>query len=510
MIESMYSGVAGLKVHKNRMDVIGNDVANVNTIGYKHSDVTFKEAFVNTLRYPEQGMPGRQKGIGVQTSQITRDFTGGALMETGKAANVAISGNGFFVVSSESPQAQFLDGQTPMQIITAGTAGTYDIDIDINGSTHSLAIDLKATDTPQDVADKLNQQISATLQGDGFAEPGAGWITGGGGTTVTASLNGAAPIAIDASNQPLADGDDAATMVTHLNAELLAVNPLAAADIEFAEVDGEIQLRPINPDNVDTLQIQDSTFAQDLGLTSGSNILAANIDDQVGFELNLGMMRLAPKVADFDFESLSIADGTSNPGAMTLLGYDSTGASTTAFGEGKISLTRAGDFVLDTDGTNTYLITSDGHRLQGVMGDPPAAFDANTIEEDLNLRKGLASSQRVTAYSVSLDGSLRRAVDGGSMELIGKVALANPDNPSGLRATGNNLYEPTEAASLRQYSDAGSKGSGQVFQGYLENSNTDLAREFTDMIVTQRGVQANSKTITSSDEMLQELIRLKR
>ena len=96
------------------------------------------------------------------------------------------------------------------------------------------------------------------------------------------------------------------------------------------------------------------------------------------------------------------------------------------------------------------------------------------------------------------------------MELIGKIALANPNNPTGLRAVGNNLYEPTDAAAVRQYSNAGSDGNGNIFQGYLENSNVDLAREFTDMIVTQRGFQANSKTISTSDEMLQELIRLKR
>jgi len=93
---------------------------------------------------------------------------------------------------------------------------------------------------------------------------------------------------------------------------------------------------------------------------------------------------------------------------------------------------------------------------------------------------------------------------------MGRVALASFDNPGGLQAIGSNLYEETAAASLRAFTNPGENGLGQVFQGYLENSNVDLAREFTDMIITQRGFQANSRTISTSDDMLQELLTLKR
>lgn len=513
MIGSMYSGVAGLQVHKNRMDVIGNDIANVNTIGYKHSDVTFKEAFVTTLRNPLPGTPGMQTGLGVQVAQITRDFTGGALMETGKSANLAVSGNGFFVVSSQSPQAQLLNGQNALQDITPGTAGRYDIDIDINGTLHTVSVDLRAGETPEEVVAKLNQQISGTFQGSGFAEPATGWVTAGGATTVNLALNGAGFITIDANGAgTLADGDDAATMVGHLNTDLANVAPAVAAEIEFVEVGGEIQLRPINPANVQSIEMQTTTFTEELGFTASTPpgiIRAENINDRVEFDLNLGTVRLAPKVGDFDFQSLSIADGAA-AGAMGVLGFAAAGASTTAFGNEVTYLTRAGDFVMDTDGSSTYLITSEGRRLQGVMGDPPAAFDGNTIVEDINLRKGLDNTQQVSAYSIGMDGAIRRSVDGGPMELIGRVALANPDNPTGLKAVGSNLYEPTEAASIRQFSNPGTGGLGQIFQGYVENSNVDLAREFTEMILTQRGFQANSKTISTSDDMLQELIHLKR
>ena len=236
MLPSMYSGVSGLLTHQQRMNVIGNDVANVNTVGYKQSDVTFKEAYVNTLRAATPGTPGQQVGLGVQVGQIMKDFSGGALMQTGIASNFAISGEGFYVVSDPNSAQQFY--------------------------------------------------------------------------------------------------------------------------------------------------------------------------------------------------------------------------------------TRAGDFVLDVNqATNeTYLITSEGKRLQGVMGGPPAP--------DLN---GLTSADLVditlpantTSYSVGMDGTLYVSVDGAPEEALGRIALATFNNPSGLLAVGSNLYRGTEAASLRDFSNPGENGLGQVFQGYL-------------------------------------------
>jgi len=275
----MYSGVSGLLTHQQRMNVIGNDIANVNTVGYKQSDVTFKEAFVNTLRSPTPGTPGQQVGLGSQVGHIARDFSGGPLMQTGLASNFAISGDGFYVVSDPIGNQQFFS--------------------------------------------------------------------------------------------------------------------------------------------------------------------------------------------------------------------------------------RAGDFVLDVDpATNeTYLITSEGKRLQGVMGGPPAP-DLNGL--GLGDMQDIVLPPDTTDYSVGFDGILYVSVAGAPAEAMGRVALASFDNPGGLQAIGSNLYEETAAASLRAFTNPGENGLGQVFQGYLENSNVDLAREFTDMIITQRGFQANSRTISTSDDMLQELLTLKR
>ncbi len=274
MISAMDSGILGMMAHQQRMDVIGHDIANVNTVGYKHSNVSFQEAFVRTLKSPMGGIQGMQSGMGVQLGQISRSFTPGSFSQSGEPTHMAILGSGFFVV------------------------------------------------------------------GDGY-------------------------------------------------------------------------------------------------------------------------------------------------------------------------LTRAGDFLAEASDGDMFLISPNGMRLQGVMGEGavPANLDGLV---DINLRDGLAPDQAMTSFSVGMDGGIRRSVDGGAPEIVGRIALAAVDNPTGLEAVGENMYRQTEAAMVRGLGSPGEEGIGQIYQGYLENSNVDLAREFTDMIKTQRGFQANSRTISTADDMLQEALMLKR
>ncbi len=288
MLQSMFSGISGLRTHQRQMDVIGNDVANVNTPGYKQSSVTFKEAYVRTLKAPAPGTPGQQVGLGVRLGGIVKNFSGGILMETGQSSNLGVSGEGFFVV----------------------------------------------------------------------AEP-----TGAAGATRYFS--------------------------------------------------------------------------------------------------------------------------------------------------------RAGDFLQDVTGGQSYLINPDGKRLQGAMNtgaiwdaaNEAADWSAVSDESDL---EDIYLPPDTTSYTIGLDGKIYASVSGGTPAVYGQVALASFDNNTGLEAVGKNLFKKTPAANLRTFADAGTTGLGEVFQGYVENSNVDLAQEFTEMIITQRGFQANSRSITTSDEMLVELLQLKR
>jgi flagellar hook protein FlgE len=174
---------------------------------------------------------------------------------------------------------------------------------------------------------------------------------------------------------------------------------------------------------------------------------------------------------------------------------------------GTVTFTRSGDFVHDYDEATgeTYLITSDGYRLQGIMDANPDA--TGLTPADLT---DIILPENTTSYSIALDGTVRASVLGGTPTVIGMVPLTRFANNYGLENVGNNMFRETDAAGIQAMSNPGTQGTGQVFQGYLENSNVDLSQEFTEMIVTQRGFQANSRSITTADEMLQEVLALKR
>lgn len=104
MLSSMWSGVTGLRSHQTYLDVIGNDIANVNTVGYKQNNVAFQDAFYQSLSKPTEGTSGKQVGIGVSVGKLSTDFNMGSMQETGVTSHLAISGDGFFVLKDDSGQ----------------------------------------------------------------------------------------------------------------------------------------------------------------------------------------------------------------------------------------------------------------------------------------------------------------------------------------------------------------------------------------------------------------------
>jgi flagellar hook protein FlgE len=127
MIGSMWSGVTGLRAHQTKLDVIGNDIANVNTVGFKQSEVRFQDAFYQSITSPGDGTAGKQVGLGVSVGKISKDFSGGLLQTTGVASHMALEGDGFFVLKDA-------DGLRPSYT----RAGNFDFDYDSAGGTVSL------------------------------------------------------------------------------------------------------------------------------------------------------------------------------------------------------------------------------------------------------------------------------------------------------------------------------------------------------------------------------------
>jgi flagellar hook protein FlgE len=200
--------------------------------------------------------------------------------------------------------------------------------------------------------------------------------------------------------------------------------------------------------------------------------------------------------------------GVSSNLAITGNGFFVMAAPGAAAGTTDVKYTRAGDFVMDpnlvaNDGSN-YMMNSSGNYLQGLAGVTDATGLGLADMAPVLLPAGTVS------YSVSSDGILRYTDSAGVENTWGMIPLALVANNTGMQAEGDNLYAYTSAAGAQSLGNPNNPGVGQLYQGYLEGSNVELASEFTEMIVTERGYQANSRTITTSDEMLQELLSLKR
>ncbi|WP_067473303.1 flagellar hook-basal body complex protein [Actinomadura hibisca] len=164
--------------------------------------------------------------------------------------------------------------------------------------------------------------------------------------------------------------------------------------------------------------------------------------------------------------------------------------------------TRAGSFSFDAAGV---LVSPDGNPVRG-WNTTSGAIDDTAPLEDVHLPAGVT----LQSYSISQDGSLIGVYPDGTKQAFGRVALANFTNPGGLEKVGNSLYRTSVNSGEAQIGTAGGGGRGTVQSGALEMSNVDLAQEFTNLIVAQRGFQANTKVISTSDELLNDLVNLKR
>ncbi|NRD26636.1 flagellar hook protein FlgE [Frigoribacterium sp. VKM Ac-2836] len=389
MLRSLYSGISGLRSHQTMLDVTGNNIANVNTAGFKSSTTQFQDTLSQITQGaggPQTGIGGTnpaQIGLGVQVAGISTNFSQGSAQATGKATDLMISGDGFFVTRL---------GNDTMYT----RAGAFDFDADGR---------LVSSDG------KIVQGYSATN----------GVINDGGALgDITLPLNAAAP----------ASATSSATVGGNLPSES-AVNDRIVRDTKVFDANGL--------ERTLTLTFTRTTTGWDASATDG------------------------------------------NGGATTSL----------TFADGK----QTGAAALNLNG-----VTVD---LSGVTGF--AALNTTSITE----QNGRAAGT-LQGFSLSKDGTLMGQFSNGSTVALGRVALATFANPGGLEKEGNSGYRATANSGAATVGAPGSPGVGSLSSGSLEMSNVDLSQEFTNLIVAQRGFQANARIITTSDEVLQELTNLKR
>lgn len=454
MMRSMFSGVSGLKAHQAKMDVIGNNVANVNTLGFKAGRVTFQEIFNQTLRgagAPDAatargGTNPMQIGLGIAVGSIDNQMTGGSPQRTDNPTDLSISGDGFFIVKG------------------------------------SIADTFKFTRAGNFGLDKLGNLVS----GDGMNV--YGWTkydTLGDGTVKFDTETEITPINLYSD-------------VTNGNKKIIA-----AKATSYAEFSGNLNSAlPVlaDPDDSDPQFIVPFTVYDSLGNAH---------ELMVNFKKTANLTDIPVKLPDG-------TDGTEPGTEWTYTITDKSGNSVST-DESKVNFTSKGKLVLgDKDapeqkvlefdpgqnsGTGKINITLDFKKLTQYAGD--SSVKPSNID-------GYTTGNLVT-FNIGSDGMLTGVYSNGQQQPLGLIALAGFDNPAGLQKVGGNLFMPTtNSGDFNKGVPAGSQGVGTLSPGTLEMSNVDLSREFTDMIVTQRGFQANSRIITTSDEMLQELVNLKR
>ncbi|NLG86001.1 MAG: flagellar hook protein FlgE [Firmicutes bacterium] len=474
MMRSMYAAVSGLRNHQTRMDVIGNNIANVNTIGYKKSRVTFKDAFSQVLKgasRPQGGLGGTnpmQVGLGMVIGSIDTIHSKGNTQSTGRITDLAIDGEGFFILNSGSGSTYYT------------RAGAFGFDREGN----------------------LTNPAGLKVQGWYLNEKGER-VRGPGGST-----------------DPAAPPSDLS-----LVADLRQSPPKATGNVSFA---GNLDAGTAERLGKRLLEIEDLSVDQDEkdklqeeALEKASFSRSFDVYDKKGNDYNV-QMKFQP-----------IIDPTNpltptNQWKWIILQTDENGVSQDL--EGTLVFTKGGKLSTVTAPTNNTGNTGSWKDISVSGSEVTLTFIAPDGEEttqvfDFSAITQYADPRGESVMKVQQDGytygDLEEIVvddkgvvsgsysNGTSRPLL-QVAIATFTNPAGLIGIGNSLYSLSNNSGDPQVNPPGMGMAGPVAPSSLEMSNVDLSEEFTDMIVTQRGFQANSRVITASDEMLQELVNIKR
>lgn len=614
MMRSLFSGVAGLKTHQTKMDVIGNNIANVNTVGYKSQSIVFADLMYQTTQSASGpnattgagGINARQIGLGVKSAAInTAITTPGSTQTTGNPFDLKINGDAFFIVNNGTENYFTRDGSfyvdaagnlamtsngynvmgwqvdpetgkpkadtvSALRImdsanLTYPAAATTDAyisgmcdknDSDINStsgrnmnlnfydalgysytakiSVHKTADDGVYYTQLDDILDSNGHSIKPEGVDDisrvarlgntirvssldaasvntnvakiNYAQEtvtGKGFTTADVSTVNPAIANPAGPGATPATFSSVIYDTDGTTIRYYVDNNLLydtSGNPVSSATVSGFFLNGSTT---------------ETTIATLSGLTLGGPNAPTALDDIYGNSLRgLYGDDYANVVQSFTIDTetgkLMITEKTVLGCKLTY--NTSNGAFDNIDGGDSVVL----DFEAAINGQNLgnfsdITINFSGTTQQNNGGAATLGANKGTLESKGALGCGRKTGA-MSGVSISQNGEIYASYDNGMSKLLGQIAVAGFANASGLEKQGDNLYSATQNSG--EFDGVGkditSDGTGSITTGALEMSNVDLSSEFTEMITTQRGFQANSRIITVSDTLLEELTNLKR
>ena len=568
MMRSLYSGVAGLKTHQTRMDVIGNNIANVNTTAYKSSSMTFSELMSQTTQKASGanattgvgGTNAKQIGLGVKAGAInTAITTQGSAQSTGNPFDIMITGDNFFVVSNGSENFFTRDGS--FYVDGAGNLAMTSTGYNVMG----WGVDKTTGNIKQDTVTALRIMSSANMTYppeattkaniSGILDQNDKDVTSANGKTVNLNFFDARGYSYTAKfTFKQSGGDKTNEYSLELNKILDSTGKeIDISGITFGEQNLEQTLSSKLSLNTDSYKWDDATKTLQTTATPPETVAAldkifkngaliTDKDKAEEVQKNLDAIAKAYGYEGSTDEFLKLYT-TGKAGQVTVqkmlenMSQNMTGDDILPKAKNE-ELTMTGrkfdgaKVVFDKDSGKLQSINNSTTNLSTTLNFPASMGNFSNITIDLSEctnydnkgtstvgatngdLDGLGTGRRLgdmIGVSIQKDGMIYASYDNGMTKLLGQIATAAFANASGLEKEGDNLYSAT--LNSGEFDGIGvdiTAGGGYMSTCQLEMSNVDLSSEFTEMITTQRGFQANSRIITVSDTLLEELTNLKR
>ena len=572
LTSALFTGLSGLDVNQTRLNVVGNNIANVNTVAFKGSRVLFKPQFYITDRGgagPSDGFGGAnpsQRGLGATVAAVEKDFTTGAIEPTGKMTDLAVDGDGFFVVQGEE-QRFTRDGSFNLnsanQLVTSSGDFVQGYGVDdtgniITGSLQNITIPLGTTTLAKPTESAM---LEGNLNGGGDAASGASILTTQLLTTVG---GGAAP--------------DANTLLSNVAAAAAPGTPLVAAGETFT-LQGKRGGRDLNEATFTTTAtttvgdflnfvrqgLEVDTSVPDDGNpatptagvaveadattpTAARLVVTGNLGAENSLSLaGTALVNRGGKSPFVFADGMNAAGVASNPVGESVhtsfIAYDSLGT--------PISVDLTAVLESKSDAGNTwrfYASSGDNAATDPNLGSGTVTFDGEgrlidstgtaltidrtgtgavtplSVQIDFSQMTSLTSRESelvmteqdgspigtLNSYSIGADGILTGSYSNGLTQTLGQVAIAMFSNPQGLVDEGGNQYTVGANSGLPVVTEPLTLGAGSIRSGALELSNVDLSEEFINLIISSTGFSASSRVITTSDQLITELLNSSR
>lgn len=552
MMRSMYSAVSGLKTHQTRMDVIGNNIANVNTVAFKSSSVTFSDILYQTTSNASGanattgtgGVNAKQIGLGTTAAATKVSITSaGASETTGNPFDIRLTdknSTNFFIVNNGSENvftrsgSFYVDGSGNLCMSSTGyTVMGWQVD-ETTGEIRKDTVSALRIMQEKNLTSAPEATTQATIAGvldenDADVKSDAGKVM---------NLNFydnlgyqyTAKFAIKATGT---DGEYTVELTSILDSNNKNITE-GFTQAQMKEIFGNTDTETTIASYSSTLPGCGYTFDPKTGKLTDDNAnnaeVAINTDGTIGntgktikdvfgvSDGNFKNIQDSDKAGndDYKFESVQNADGSfsyqiKKKSATNLLKFNTE--------DGKFNSIGGGTDKSVELNLNTTSLNANGN-FQNITVDFSQCLNYNnsgksTIGADAGAVDGTTGKGRklgaMTGISIDTNGRIYGTYDNGNTELLGQIAVAQFSNASGLEKVGESCYRTT--LNSGEFDGIGveiSADGSSMTTGELEMSNVDLSSEFTSMITTQRGFQANSRVITTSDTLLEELVNLKR